>query len=86
MVRNNVSAEANDRSRDLCLAHFGKGNGAHPAVGFAGTKITGANDDDAEQILLQHESAEPYWPNPASDVDWQIDHRSKRDRRIRKWL
>jgi len=33
--------------------------GAHPAVGFAHTTITGANDD-AEQILLQHESAEPY--------------------------
>jgi hypothetical protein len=39
----------------FALLTYDNGNGAHPAVGFAHTKITGENDHDAEPVLLQHQ-------------------------------
>ena len=60
MDENEVSGKTNGRNRDSCGAHFGGGSGENSTVGFADNKINGANDDDAEQILLQHESVKPY--------------------------
>ena len=58
--QNKITLEDNGRGGDFCHAHFGSRISADSTDGFARTTINGANDDDAEQVLLQHESAEPY--------------------------
>lgn len=58
--RNKIILEASGRVSDFCHAHFGSCRSADPTDGLAHTTIHGANDDDAEQVLLQHERAEPY--------------------------
>ena len=57
--QNKIILEANGRGGDCCHAHFGSRHSVDPTDGFAHTTINGANGDDAEQVLLQHESAEP---------------------------
>lgn len=58
--QNQITLEANGSGGDGCHAHFGSCHSADPTDGFAHSTINGANDDDAEQVLLQHERAEPY--------------------------